>query len=318
MQQYIVRRLLLFIPTLLFVSLVVFVFMRIIPGDPAVLILIGDGTGVYTQEQLESLQRELGTDRPIHEEYGIWLWDLFHGDLGESYTYGTPVVDHLKSRMPLTLELAALAMLMSFMVAVPLGMISAIMQDTIPDYIARVLSFIGIAIPNFVTGLLMVYLLVELFNWIPPLGYADPWDDLGKNLQQMVFPSIAIAIFMTSIIARVTRSSMLEVLRQDYIRTARSKGLGNARVWFIHALQNASLPILTVTGWSFAVLLGGTVVVEKIFILPGMGTFLIDSISSRDYPAIQALVLVVGAMILSLNLVIDLLYGWLDPRIRLK
>ena len=320
MQQYIIRRVLLFIPTLWLVTLLVFLFLRIIPGDPA-LLMVGGSTGggsSFSQEDLEILRHKLGTDRPLHVEYGSWIWDLVRGDLGTSLFYGRPITDQLKVRVPLTLELVALAMLISFVLAVPLGIISALRQDSISDYIARSLSFIGLGVPTFVTGVVTVYLLVRVFEWYPPLVYTPPWEDLSTNLQQLIFPALAIATFAIAFIARVTRSSMLEVLREDFVRTARAKGLRERRVIYLHALRNAFLPILTVGGWAFGVLLAGTVIIESIFLLPGMGRLLLDSISNRDYPLVQGEVFVIAVMVLSLNLVIDLLYAWLDPRIRFK
>ena len=317
MRQYITRRILLFIPTMFLLTFLVFLFLRIIPGDPAVLILSGaTGEGSYTPEDLAALQEELGTNRPVLVQYVYWVGDLLQGDLGTSYFYGIPIVQQLELRLPLTLELTILGIIISFLLAVPLGIISAIYQDTLADYATRIVSFTGIAIPTFVTGLVTVYLLVKIFNWIPPLDYTQIWDDPIKNLQQMVFPALALAFFIMAFIARVTRSAMLEVLREDYIRTARSKGLRESRVVFYHALKNSFLPILTVTGWAFGVFLGGTVIIESIFVLPGMGRLLLDSVFQRDYPVIQAEVFVISGMILLLNLIIDVLYAWLDPRIR--
>ena len=249
-------------------------------------------------------------------QYGYWVGDLLQGDLGTSYFYGIPIIEQLQLRLPLTLELTILGILTSFLLAVPLGIISAIYQDTPVDYATRLVSFTGIAIPTFVTGIVTIYLLVKLFNWIPPLDYAQIWDDPIRNLQQMIFPALALAFFIMAFIARVTRSAMLEVLREDYIRTARSKGLREGRIVFYHALKNSFLPILTVTGWAFGVFLGGTVIIESIFVLPGMGKLLLDSVFQRDYPVIQAEVFVIAGMILLLNLLIDMLYALLDPRIR--
>ena len=317
MRQYITRRILLFIPTMVLLTFLVFLFLRIIPGDPAVLILSGaTGEGSYTPEDLAALQEELGTNRPVLMQYVYWVGDLLQGDLGTSYFYGIPIVQQLELRLPLTLELTILGIIISFLLAVPLGIISAIYQDTLADYATRIVSFTGIAIPTFVTGLVTVYLLVKIFNWIPPLDYTQIWDDPIKNLQQMVFPALALAFFIMAFIARITRSAMLEVLREDYIRTARAKGLRESRVVFYHALKNSFLPILTVTGWAFGVFLGGTVIIESIFVLPGMGRLLLDSVFQRDYPVIQAEVFVIAGMILLLNLIIDVLYAWLDPRIR--
>lgn len=317
MQQYIIKRVLLLIPTILLVTIIVFALIRVIPGDPALLVLVGpSGEGTFTEEQLQEMQRRLGTDRPVHEQYGVWMWGLLRGDLGDSIFYERPVTDQLGEAVPVTLELAVLGMLLSFIVAVPLGVVAALKQDTFVDHIAGLISFTGIGVPTFVVGVLIIYLLVTLFGWLPPLGYADLWSDPGKNLQQMIFPALALAFYNLAFTARVTRSSMLEVLREDYIRTARSKGLSERVVIFLHGLKNACLPVITVSGWQLARLMGGTVIIESIFLVPGMGRLLVESIFQRDYPLIQVEVLVIAAMILFVNLVVDIGYGLLDPRIR--
>ena len=317
MQQYIIKRVLLLIPTILLVTVIVFALIRVIPGDPALLVLVGPtGEGTFTEEQLVEMQRRLGTDRPVHEQYGTWMWGVLRGDLGDSIFYERPVVNELGNAIPVTLELAFLGMLLSFFVAVPLGVVAALKQDTLIDHLAGLISFTGIGIPTFVVGVLIIYLLVTLFGWLPPLGYADLWNDPGKNLQQMIFPAVALAFYNLAFTARVTRSSMLEVLREDYIRTARSKGLTERVVIFLHGLKNACLPVITVSGWQLARLMGGTVIIESIFLVPGMGRLLVESIFQRDYPLIQVEVLVIAAMILFVNLIVDIGYGLLDPRIR--
>ena len=317
MQQYIIKRVLLLIPTILLVTIIVFALIRVIPGDPALLVLVGPtGEGTFTEEQLQEMQRRLGTDRPVYEQYGMWMWGVLQGDLGDSIFYERPVVDQLGEAVPVTLELAVLGMLLSFIVAVPLGVVAALKQDTLVDHIAGLISFTGIGVPTFVVGVLIIYLLVTLFGWLPPLGYADLWVDPAKNLQQMIFPAVALAFYNLAFTARVTRSSMLEVLREDYIRTARSKGLAERVVIFLHGLKNACLPVITVSGWQLARLMGGTVIIESIFLVPGMGRLLVESIFQRDYPLIQVEVLVIAAMILFVNLVVDIGYGLLDPRIR--
>ena len=316
MQQYVVKRLLLFIPTILLVTILVFVLMRMIPGDPAFLILAGGGEGSFTQEDLDNLRQELGTDRHILVQYGDWLWGLLHGDMGTALFYGTAVADELGPRIPLTIELAVLAAILSFILAVPLGMLSALKQDSWLDYAARIFTFTGISIPIFVTGLVVVYLLVRIFGWFPPFGYAHIWEDPWKNLQQMIFPALTLAFFQMNFTARVTRSAMLEVMRDDYIRTARSKGLKETRVVFLHALKNAMLPIITVSGWALGLLLGGTIIIEKIFVIPGMGALLLQAITARDYVLIMGDVLVFALAVLIVNLTVDMIYGWLDPRIR--
>ena len=315
--RYIVHRILLYVPILFLVTVLVFLLMRVIPGDPALLILAGtSGEGSFKKEDLANLRRELGTDRPLYVQYGSWLWGLLHGDLGRSLFYRTQIEKEISPRLPATLELALLAVLLSVVVAVPLGALSAVKQDSTLDYVARVFTFTGISIPIFVTGLVVVYLLVRLFNWFPPLGYATLWEEPWTNLQQMLFPALALAFFELNFTARVTRSAMLEVLREDYIRTARSKGLMERRVILVHALKNAALPIITVSAWSLARLLGGTIIIEKIFLVPGMGTLLLEAITARDYTLIQAIVLLYTLVVLTANLVVDLVYSWLDPRIR--
>jgi peptide/nickel transport system permease protein len=206
--------------------------------------------------------------------------------------------------------------ILSVVLAVPLGALSAVRQDSLLDYGARIFTFAGISILIFVVGIVLVYLLVRLFHWFPPLGYAALWEEPWTNLQQMIFPTLALAFFELNFTARVTRSAMLEVLREDYIRTARAKGVREPRVVLLHALKNASLPIITVSAWSLARLLGGTIIIERIFLVPGMGTLLLDAITGRDYTLIQAIVLIYAVIVLTANLVVDLVYSWLDPRIR--
>ncbi len=315
--SYLIQRVLLYIPIILLVTVLVFLLMRVIPGDPALLILAGtSGDGSFKKEDLLKLRAELGTDRPLHAQYGTWLWGLVHGDLGISLFYRTPIKKELGPRIPATLELAFLAVLISVVLAVPLGALSAVKQGSMLDYLARMLTFTGISVPIFVTGLMVVYLLVRLFNWFPPLGYAMLWEAPWVNVQQMIFPALALAFFELNFTARVTRSAMLEVLREDYIRTARSKGLQERQIVLTHALKNAALPIITVSAWSLARLLGGTIIIEKIFLVPGMGTLLLDAITARDYTLIQAIVLIYVMVVLTANLVVDLMYAWLDPRIR--
>ena len=317
MRQYAARRILLFIPTLLLATIIVFVLFFIVPGDAAMMILTGEeGAGAVNDADIAKLRHELGLDRPVHIQYGSWLWGLMRGDLGESIWYRVPVIDELREKFAVTIQLSVMAIIMAFVVAVPLGMISAVKQDTMPDYLSRIFSLVGIALPTFWLGLLVIYALAYGFDWLPPLGYATLWEDPLLNLTQLIFPAMALAFHDLAFTARVTRSSMLEVLREDYVRTARSKGLTEMTVIGRHALKNAIMPILTVSGYQFARLLGGTIIIETIFVIPGLGQFLIESIIHRDFVVIQATVLLAAAVVLILNLVIDLVYGILDPRIR--
>ena len=317
MRRYFVRRLLLFVPTLILASMMVFTLMWIVPGDAAMMILTGEGeSGRVKPEDLERLRHDLGLDRPFYIQYGDWLGNVVTGDLGDSIWYKIPVIDELKARFPVTLQLAVMAMLMATIAAVPLGILSAVTQDSWIDYGCRVFTLVGVALPFFWTGILMVYALAYFFGWLPPLGYATLWEDPLTNLQQLVFPALALAFYEMAFTARVTRSAMLEVMREDYIRTARSKGIRENRVIARHALKNAILPIITISGYQFGRLLGGVIIIEVIFVVPGMGTLLINSIVHRDFVMIQGMILMVAAVILALNLVIDLLYAMLDPRIR--
>ena len=316
MRGYILKRIALFFPTLLLVTLLAFFVMRFLPGDPAWLRLIGDGDAKYTQEQVDDLRAKLGTDKPMYEQYGSWLWGLLRLDFGLSMVNDRPISDALKSKLPITMELTFLALLIAAVVAVPLGIISAVYQDTWGDYAARMVAIAGIAMPTFWTAILMITFLVLLFDWLPPLGYENLWDDPLTNLQQLIFPAIALGIYNMALIARVTRSTLLEVFREDYIRTARSKGLSERVIITRHALRNASLPIITICGWQVGRLIAGTVIIEQIFLVPGMGKLLIDSVFQRDFLMVQNLVLVIAVIVLLLNLFVDLMYGWLDPRIR--
>ena len=317
MRQYLVRRLLLFVPTLILASIMVFTLMWIVPGDAAMMILTGEGeSGRVKTEDLERLRHDLGLDRPFYIQYGHWLANVVTGDLGDSIWYKIPVIDELKAKFPVTLQLAVMAMIIATLAAVPLGILSAVTQDSWIDYGCRVFTLVGVALPFFWTGILMVYALAYFFDWLPPLGYATLWEDPLTNLQQLIFPALALAFYEMAFTARVTRSAMLEVLREDYIRTARSKGIREGLVIGRHALKNAILPIITISGYQFGRLLGGVIIIEVIFVVPGMGTLLINSIVHRDFVMIQGMILMVAAVILTLNLVIDLLYGILDPRIR--
>ena len=319
MRQYAIRRLMLFVPTVILATMLVFALFWVVPGDAAYLILGGgddeDGAAVSV-EQLAALRHDLGLDRPIYTQYGLWLWDVVRGDLGTSIWYKTPVLDELKTRFVVTMELAFLTLFLAVLVAIPLGVISAVRQDTPTDYGSRLFTLLGIAMPNFWLGILTIYGLAYFFNWLPPLRYADVWENPTTNLQQMVFPALVLATHDLAFLGRVTRSSMLEVLREDYVRTARSKGLKEMTVLGRHALKNAILPVVTISGSQFGRLLGGTIIVETIFVMPGMGALLVESISTRDFPVLQAVVLLIALVVLVLNLVVDLGYAWLDPRIR--
>lgn len=316
MRQYVTKRLLLYFPTLILITLVIFLLMRVIPGDPAIQLLAAGGDASYTEEDLAKKRHDLGIDRPLVTQYFTWIGGMLRGDMGKALYYQRPVKEELSPRIPITFEIAILAMIISLLVAVPLGIFSAIAQDSVLDYIGRAVTIFGISIPIFVTGIVSIYILARVFNWLPPLGYTPLWEDPWQNMQQIFFPALTLAIFQMNFTARVTRSAMLEVLREDYIRTARSKGLQERLVIVRHALKNAMLPILGVAGWSLAILLGGSVIIEQIFVIPGLGRLLIESIGQRDYTLVQGVVIVFSVTVLTVNLVVDLALAWIDPRIR--
>ena len=317
MTGYIFQRLALFIPTLILVSFVVFAIMRFLPGDPAIALLSQGGAGSFTEEDVQRMRERLGTDKQFHVQYWEFIKGLVTWDLGESFEFtGVPVSEMLETRFPLSVELALLALILSYLIAVPLGVLSAVKQDSWFDGVSRVFTVGGIALPPFVVGLLTIFILARFFEWLPPLGYAQIWTDPLTNLQQLIFPALVLGYFNMAFATRVTRSAMLEVLREDYIRTARSKGLHELIVIARHALKNAFLPVLTVAGFQLSRLIGGAVIIEVIFVVPGIGEMLVRSVLIRDYPIVQATVMLIAVVVLVLNLIVDLAYGWLNPRIR--
>ena len=309
----------LFIPTLIGASLLVFVLVRLVPGDPALLILAGSSGDIpFSQEEYESLRARMGLDRPMYAQYLSWLGRFVTLDWGTSLYLNSPIVDELKPKMVLTLELAFLSMAIATVSAVFIGVVAAVRQDTMVDRSIMVFSVTGLAIPTFVMGLLVLLFLVKVFHWFPPLGTVYIWDDPLTNLKTLVWPVLIIAYFNNAAITRMTRAQMLEVLRQDYMRTARAKGLVESLVVYRHGLRNAVLPVVTLFGLQAGALMGGAVVIETVFSLPGMGRFLIESIQRRDYPIVEIIILIIAFAFVSINLIVDLSYGFLDPRIRVR
>ena len=318
MRRYVVHRLLLFIPTLLGASLLVFVLMRLVPGDIAEILVYqtGSESSAIQRKQVQQIRQELGLDRPVLAQYVSWMAGAVRGDFGQSYTQRRPVWDILAERFPRSMELAVLTLAIAVVWAVPLGVVSAVRQNGWMDYAARILSLSGLSLPLFVTGALILWGLVRLFRWIPPLEFVPFTENPLENLKQLIWPALCQAYYISAPITRLTRSQMLEVIRHDYVRTARAKGLAERAVVYRHALKNALLPVVTFVGWWGGRLLGGLVIMEIIFVVPGMGIALVQAVSQRDYPTIQAMVFVMALVFLLVNLVIDLLYAWLDPRIR--
>ena len=316
MRTYLAKRLLLIVPTLFGVAAVVFLIMRVIPGDVTLLILGGDQTGRIDPKQLAAMRHQLGLDQPLVVQFGTWLWGVVRLDFGTSLWTGQPVIEEVLIRLPLSLEVAILATIVSVLLAIPLGMLAAVRQDTWVDYVIRVVSIGGQAIPSFWVGILVILFLVIYFGWGPPLEFTPPWVDPWANFQQLVWPVITIGYRYAAVTTRMTRSTVLEVLREDYIRTAWAKGLRERAVVIRHALKNAMLPVITLVGTEFAFLIGGLVVTETVFTLNGVGRFVVDAVAHRDYPVVQALVFLIALCSVIVNLLIDLTYAWLDPRIR--
>jgi peptide/nickel transport system permease protein len=319
MRRYVASRLLLFPPTLALVSIAVFLMMRVLPGDVALLILGGSGetTDARSLQLLESYRQALGLADPLPVQYLKWAWSMINGQFG-----GASLIDHepvkaiLARRFPVTLELALLAFTIGWLVAIPLGVLAAYYHNRWPDYAARIPTQVGYALPNFWVALLVLLVLNRLVHWNPPLFFSPFLEDPLANLSQVIWPALIQAWAFSATAARVTRSSLLEVMGHDYIRTARSKGLNEWSVAFRHGLRSAIIPVITIGGTQLGVLLGGTVILETVFGLPGIGQALVQSAQMRDYPVIQSFAVVLVALVLLLNLCIDMLYAALDPRIR--
>jgi len=314
MHKYVIRRLLLSVPVLLLSSLIVFGLMRVMPGD-ALTALMGE-SGNVSPKDLQKLRMDLGLDRPYHEQYAIWVWQMVSLNPGFSIFTSEPIPVALKKSIPVTIELATLAIILGLSIAIPVGVLSATRQDTISDYAGRVVAVSGLSMPEFWIGTLVITFAAIWFNWIPPIGYVSLWDSPWKNLQQFLVPAAILGFRLSAATMRMTRSTVLEVLREDYVRTAWAKGLAGKIVVYKHALKNALIPVVTIVGGQLGTLLAGTVVVETIFALPGMGRLTVEAILYRDYPIVQTNVMLVAATLVTLNLIVDLTYAWLDPRIR--
>jgi peptide/nickel transport system permease protein len=310
---YILRRLFMTVPVLLLVTFGAFALIRVIPGDLATLKLGQDATPL----EIEEYRDKLGLNDPIPVQYAKWVGNLMRGDLGESQWEFRPVSEVVQDKFPVTMELALLAVFISTLIAIPFGIISAVRQDSILDQVLRFTAILFLAVPAFWLAILVITLPSIWFGWKPPLtGYAHFWDDPAANLNRMIWPAAVIGASSAALVMRLTRSSLLEILRQDYIRTAWAKGLRERSVIYRHALKGAMIPVITIVGLQLSVLLGGAVIAEQVFSLPGMGRSMLGAISKRDYPLVQSYVLIFSVIYLLMNLIVDLMYGYLDPRIR--
>lgn len=315
--RYLLKRVVLTIPTALLVSVMIFALVRIIPGDVATIKLVEaqSGSTVFTEERLSQIRSELGLDRPLVIQYLDWVAGVIRLDFGRSFLSRRSVMEDLGPRIPVTLELSVLALLISVILAVPMGAIGAVRRGTWVDYAVRTLSTIGLAVPSFWLGVLVLLALAVLVNWVP-VAYVAFSDDPIQNLKHMLLPAAVLGGSFTALLTRITRSSVLEELGQDYVRTARSKGILERIVWTRHVLRNALIPIVTVTGLRVSTLLGGSVIVERIFVLPGIGNLLVDTVVNRDYAATQGIIVLLAVAIIVVNLGVDLIYAMIDPRIR--
>jgi len=314
MYKYAIRRLILAIPVLVLSSLIVFGLMRVMPGD-ALTALMGE-SGNVGERELQKLRKDLGLDRPYYQQYLLWAWQMISLNPGDSIFTNEPIIVALKKSIPVTVELAALAMVLGLVIAIPVGVLSATHQDKASDYAGRLVAVSGLSLPDFWLGTLIITFAAIWFHWIPPIGYVSFWDSPWRNLQQFLLPAAILGYRLSSATMRMTRSTVLETLREDYVRTAWAKGLAGRIVVYKHALKNALIPVVTIVGGQLGTLLAGTFVVEQIFALPGMGRLTVEAILYRDYPVVQTNVMLVAATLVTLNLIVDLTYAWLDPRIR--
>jgi peptide/nickel transport system permease protein len=317
MLWYIFRRLLLVIPTLIGVAVAVFFLIRVMPGDVVVVKLRADGAPI-SEETIQAERKRLGLDKPLYAQFGDYMLGLARLDLGQSLWTGEPVTKEMATRFPVSFQIALMSGIIAMTIAIPLGTVSALYRDTWIDHSVRVLAVSGLAIPGFWLGMLIILGLISLFNWLPKIGYVPFWEDPVANLAVTIWPAASVGYRYAAVATRMMRSSLLEVLREDYIRTARAKGVWTKLIMRRHALRNAMLPVVTVIGLEFAFLIGGLVVTEQVFNINGIGKLFVDATARGDFNLIQGLVLLIATIFIFVNLLVDLLYGWLDPRIRLS
>jgi peptide/nickel transport system permease protein len=314
MWSYVARRALQGLVVLFLVSFLVFSLVRLLPGDAILMQL--DQAAAPTPENLQKARQELGLDRPFLEQFRLWMSGVLRGDLGNSLTSRRPVLQELMKRVTLTSHLAIMSLIIALLIAIPIGVLSAVRQDTLADYLGRLFAILGLSLPDFWLATVTITFLAIWFRWMPPIGFAPIWVDPARNLSQLLLPALIIGARLAAVSMRMTRSSLLEVLRQDYIRTAWAKGLRQRVIIVKHAFKNAFIPVVTIVGQQFSVLLGGTVIVEFIFLQPGVGSLMLDAVVLRDYTLIQGAVLFFATVTVLMNLLVDLSYAWLDPRIR--
>jgi peptide/nickel transport system permease protein len=317
MTSFIVRRLLLSIIVLLVVSVMIFALMRLLPGDPLRLYL-GSQMQAYDEETLEYYRHEYNLDKPLVTQYFIWMGGVIHGDLGRSITWRQDVSTMIAQRMPVTFNIGLISVIVSCILGIGFGVICAIKRGKWPDTLFSVIANLGITLPNFWVGILLIYIFALKMGVLPTYGYTSPFENLGLNIQKLIMPVFCLSVFGTAGLTRQTRSSILEVSRQDYIRTAWAKGLRERVIIVRHMIKNGLIPVVTTLGIQVSYMFGGAVLVETVFAIPGMGLMMRDAILAMDYQVVQGGVLVIALFIILVNLMVDLLYGWIDPRIRLS
>ena len=317
MWKSLLKRFLLMFPTLFGVAVVTFFLIRVIPGDVVELRLAGD-RGAVSEELLQKERVRFGLDQPVWKQFVVWTAGLARLDFGTSMWTGSPIWDEIKLRFALSLQVAVMATVIAVLLALPLGVLAALRQDTWVDYAVRVFSIAGLAMPSFWLGIVFILAFLIIFRWLPPMVYTPFWVNPWQNMLQLIWPALAVGYRYSAVATRMTRSAMLEVLREDYVRTARAKGLVQRLILVRHALKNAMLPVVTVIALEFAFLIGGLVVTEQVFNLNGIGLLLVEAVSHRDYTLIQALVMLVAGIFIVVNFMMDAMYAWLDPRIRYR
>jgi peptide/nickel transport system permease protein len=312
--RLVLRRLLATIPVLVLVTAGVFALIHLTPGDP-IDVMMAESVDATVKA---NLRRELGLDQPIYVQYAAWTWRLLHGDLGRSIRNGEPVIENVSRRIRPSLQLAALAMAISLVVATPLGILSAARRNTSVDRFGTTFALFGICMPNFLLALLLIFFFGVKLRWLPISGYIDPLDEMLPGLRSLVLPALTLGLALAAVVTRTLRSSMLDALSEDYVRTARAKGLSESSIIRGHVLKNALIPVVTVLGLQLGTLIGGAVITEYVFALPGVGRLVVDAVFARDYPLVQGVVLLIAVGFILSNLAVDLLYGWIDPRIRYR
>jgi peptide/nickel transport system permease protein len=317
MYKYLLKRFFLMVPTLFGVALVAFLLIRVIPGDVVELRYSGD-RGAVSQELLDQERARIGLDKPVWQQFATWIWGVARLDFGQSMWTGAPIWQEIKLRFALSLQVAVMATVVAVLLAVPLGVLAALRQDTWVDYAVRIFSIAGLAMPSFWLGIVFILVFLIVFKWLPPMVYTPFWVSPWQNMAQLIWPALAVGYRYSAVATRMTRSAMLEVLREDYIRTARAKGLMQKLVLSRHALKNAMLPVVTVVAIEFAFLIGGLVVTEQVFNLNGLGLLFVQAVAHRDYTLLQALVMLVAGFFIAVNFAMDVMYAWLDPRIRYR